>query len=106
VLKRTEKSADVFWLEGFYEQNADRWKEASALTWVNKNSPPFLFINSSQLRFHAGCNDMVAKLTEYGIYTEVHKLEDAPHSYWLFHPWFEPTTAYIETFLKKVFSIK
>jgi hypothetical protein len=103
AVARTDYSADVFWLGGFYQQIPDRWKEASALSWVNPETPPFLFINSSQSRFHAGCADMVNRLNQYGIYNEVYKLEDAPHSYWLFDPWFDPTVSYIETFLNKVF---
>jgi acetyl esterase/lipase len=105
AVNRTENSADVFWFQGTYQQIPARWKEASALTWVDRNSPPFLFINSSQTRFHAGCGDMVSRLNQYGIYNEVRKLEDAPHSYWLFHPWFEPTVNYIALFLNKVFEI-
>jgi hypothetical protein len=103
AVKRNDKSADVFWLEGFYEQNVEKWKEASALHWVSKTSPPFLFINSSQTRFHAGCTEMIAKLNEYGVYSEVHNLEGSPHSYWLFHPWFDPTTDHIAKFLERVF---
>lgn len=103
-VRRTEYSADVFWLEGFYDQIPDKWKEASALTWANKNTPPYLFINSSQTRFHGGCNEMVDKLNSFGIYNEVHKLEGSPHSYWLFHPWFDPTVKYMDEFLKKVFN--
>lgn len=106
AVKRTENSADVFWLQGTYQQLPKRWKEASALTWVNRNAPPFLFINSSQTRFHAGCANMVSRLNSFGIYNEVHKLEDAPHSYWLFEPWFEPTVNYMTSFLNKVFEIK
>jgi acetyl esterase/lipase len=106
AVKRTENSADVFWFEGFHHQIPERWKEASALTWVNKNSPPFLFINSSQTRFHAGCADLVKRLNEHGIYNEVHKLEGAPHSYWLFDPWFDPTVDYLVSFLNKVFEIE
>jgi pectinesterase len=106
AIKRTENSADVFWLEGFYEEIPNRWKEASALTWVNHDSPPFLFINSSQTRFHAGCAKMVDRLNAYGIYNEVHSLEGAPHSYWFFDPWFEPTTTSIVKFLNKVFNKK
>jgi acetyl esterase/lipase len=102
AMKRTENSADVFWLQGFYENIPNRWKEASALTWVNRDSPPFLFINSSQTRFHAGCAALVDRLNQYGIYNEVHALEGAPHSYWLFHPWFDPTTKYIVDFLNTV----
>jgi acetyl esterase/lipase len=106
AVARTENSADVFWFQGTYEKIPERWKEASALTWVDRNAPPFLFINSSQTRFHAGCADMVARLNQYGIYNEVHKLEDAPHSYWLFEPWFGPTVNYISEFLNKVFDIE
>lgn len=104
AVKRTANSADVFWLEGFYNEIPDRWKEASAITWVNKNSPPFLFINSSQTRFHAGCKETIDKLNQYKIYSEVHQLQDAPHSFWLFNPWFEPTVNYMATFLNKLFN--
>ena len=103
AVKRTENSADVFWLEGFYENNMERWKEASALHWVNKQSPPFLFINSSQTRFHAGCKQMVDELNSFGIYNEVQNLKASPHSFWLFHPWFNPTIEYITNFLDNVF---
>jgi pectinesterase len=103
ALKRNENSADVFWLGGFFEDNPERWKEASAISWVTKNSPPFLFINSKQTRFHAGCKEMVEKLETLGVYSEVQRL-DAPHSYWLFHPWFNPTVRYIVEFLNRIFN--
>jgi acetyl esterase/lipase len=106
AVERTENSADVVWLQGSYQEIPQRWKEASALHWVDKNAPPFLFINSSQTRFHAGCADMVNRLNGFGVYNEVHKLEDAPHSFWFFHPWFDPTVKYISDFLNKVFSLK
>ncbi|HET9053532.1 MAG TPA: alpha/beta hydrolase, partial [Cyclobacteriaceae bacterium] len=105
AVKRTENSADVFWLEGSYETIPERWKEASAITWVSVNDPPFLFINSSQTRFHAGCARMAAQLKNHNIYTEVKTLEGAPHSYWLFHPWFEPTVQHITGFLNHVFKL-
>ncbi|MCW5912347.1 MAG: alpha/beta hydrolase [Cyclobacteriaceae bacterium] len=104
ALPRTENSADVFWLEGFYEQNKEKWQQASALTWVSKQSPPFLFINSSQTRFHAGHAQMVKQLNKFGIYNHTVKWNDAPHSFWLFHPWFDPTVNAIEEFLKHVFN--
>jgi acetyl esterase/lipase len=106
AVKRNENSADVFWLQGSYAEIPERWIEASALYWVDKSAPAFLFINSSQTRFHAGCADMVNRLNEYGIYNEVHKLEDAPHSFWFFHPWFDPTVKYMVGFLNKVFDMK
>jgi pectinesterase len=102
-LKRTPNSADVSWFEGTYETNPKRWTEASPLTWVDRDAPPFLFIYSSQTRFHAGCTSMSERLNQYGVYNEIHKLEDAPHSYWFFHPWFDPMIDYITDFLNKVF---
>ncbi len=61
-----------------------------------------LFINSSQPRFHAGRDEVFKKLDGYCIYSEVHAFDDAPHSFWLFDPWLEPTGAFIVQFLDKV----
>jgi pectinesterase len=106
ALTRNDYSADVFWLEGYCDTIPDKWRQASALHWVGQASPPFLFINSSQTRFHAGCEEMAERLNALGVYNEVHKLEGSPHSYWLFHPWFDPTVNYMEVFLNKVFAEK
>lgn len=105
AVKRTENSADVFWLDGSYEAIPERWKEASAITWVSPNDPPFLFINSSQTRFHAGCAAMAEQLKKNNIYAEVKTLDGAPHSYWLFDPWFESTVQHITSFLNNVFKL-
>jgi acetyl esterase/lipase len=101
AVKRTAQSADVFWLEGHYDSIPDKWKAASALHNVTRKSPPYLFINSSQTRFHAGCKSMVANLNSLGIKSEVVALKDAPHSYWLFEPWFTPMTESIVDFLNQ-----
>lgn len=103
AVKRNAFSADVFWLGGAYDSIPDIWRNASALYHVDKHTPRFLFINSSQTRFHAGCRQMVEKLKSLNIDAQVVKLEDAPHSYWLFHPWFEPMTNHIIVFLDNVF---
>lgn len=103
ALQRTESSADVLWLGGFYNDIPERWKEASAITWVSRNDPPMLFINSSQTRFHAGCKRMVEKRDALNLSSEVQTLNDAPHSYWLFEPWFEPAVKHIVKFLNKTF---
>lgn len=91
------------WLGGTYEEKPDIWKEASALTYVSKNTPPCLFINSSNPRFHAGWDDMIKELNGLGIYSEVHTFPDTPHPFWFFHPWFEPTVKYTLEFLDKMF---
>ena len=91
------------WLDGSRETNWKNWKGASPLEYVDKNTPPTLFINSSQPRFHAGRDDMIAILNEHGIYSEVHTLPESPHSFWLMHPWFQTTLNFTVEFLNKVF---
>lgn len=97
------KVADL-WLGGLRDENFKNWKEASPLEYVGENTPPTLFINSSRPRFHAGRDDMVKLLNENGIYSEIHTLEDAPHSFWLLEPWFQPTLDYTVSFLNKIFN--
>ena len=90
------------WLGGLKEENYKNWKLASPLEYVDKNSPPIVFINSAQDRFHAGRDDMIRLLESYQIYSEVHTLKESPHSFWLLHPWFEPTLEYCLRFLKRI----
>lgn len=90
------------WLGGYKNEIPEIWKEASPLEYAGKNTPPTIFINSAQPRFHAGRDDMLKILDEYHIYNEVHTLENSPHSFWLVHPWFEPTLNYTVSFLNSV----
>lgn len=90
------------WLGGDYTQVPEVWEEASALSHVDENTPPVLFIGSSFPRFLAGRKDMVEVLDKYDIYSETHVFEEAPHSFWLFNPWFKPTVKYVEEFLNRV----
>ena len=99
--KRT--SAATYWFGYPKKDNPELWKQASALTHVGKHSPPYLFLNSSVARMHAGREDFIKELNKYGTYSETHEFEGAPHSFCLFDPWFEPTVKYIDEFLKKVF---
>jgi acetyl esterase/lipase len=91
------------WLGGTYEQQPGNWEEAAALNHVDASAVPVLFINSSIPRFHAGRDDMIRKLDSSGIYSEVHTIDDTPHPFWFFHPWFERTMQYANIFLKKIF---
>ncbi|OLY92117.1 Acetyl esterase/lipase [Cnuella takakiae] len=99
--KRT--SAATYWFGYGKDARPEIWKEASALTHVGPHTPPTLFLNSSVDRMHAGRDDYRKVLDQYGIYSEVHQFEGAPHGFPLFQPWFEPTVQYIDEFLKKVF---
>lgn len=91
-------------LGGTYIERPAIWKEASALSHVSKHSPPILFINSSNPRFHAGRDDMISRLDSLHIYSEVYTLNNTPHPFWLFHPWFQPAIDYSVNFLKHVFA--
>lgn len=90
------------WLSGSREENYHNWKEASPLEYVNGSAPPILFINSSQPRFHAGRDDMITILDMHHIYSEVHTLDESPHSFWLMQPWFDTTLTHVINFLNKV----
>ena len=91
------------WLGGTYEQQPEIWKEASALEHIDNKTAPFLFINSSNLRFHAGRDDAIKKMDSLHIYSEVHTLDDTPHPFWFFNPWFNQIINYIDAFLRKQF---
>jgi len=94
---------DALWLGGIYEERNEIWKEASSLYWVSKQSPPVCFINSSIPRFHNGRDEMIEKLNQLGIYSEVHTIPETPHPFWLFHPWFKTTVNYTVAFLDRIF---
>ena len=100
-----EGTAAALWLGGNYEEKPEVWKEASALTHTDNNTPPTLFINSSKGRFHAGRDDMIVILNQYKIYNEVRTFENAPHSFWFLNPWFDETVNTTTQFLNKVFKI-
>ena len=99
----SEGEMAAFWLQGTSAENPENWKNASALTHTDKNTPPILFINSSVTRFHAGRDDMIAILNQNHIYNEVHTIKDTPHSFWFFQPWFDETVLYTTQLLDKIF---
>lgn len=97
-----ESTYAAYWLGGDRNVNLKDWKAASPLEFVDKNTPPTLFINSSQPRFHAGRDDMMKKLKIYNIPTEFHEIKDTPHSFWSAEPWFTETLNLTIDFLNKV----
>jgi len=99
----TKPSAGKLWFGYSFKENPSVWKEASPLNQVNEKTAPIIFINSSQNRFHAGRDEMIEKLKSLNIYYEVQTIPDTPHTFWLFHPWFETTVNYTVTFLNYIF---
>jgi len=103
-LPRTAQSADVFWLEGTFEDRPGRWKEASPIFYVDRNSPPIVFITSGQPRFTAGMHEMMNLLKLNNIDFRHHHFENTPHSFWLFEPWFSKMSDCIATDILNFFS--
>nr|WP_294782913.1 alpha/beta hydrolase [uncultured Flavobacterium sp.] len=99
----SEGDMAAFWLGGKSDEIPENWKNASALSHTDKNTPPILYICSSIPRFHAGRDDMIKILNENKIYNEVHTIPDSPHSFWFYEPWFTETISYTTRFLDKVF---
>ena len=97
-----KKSAGALWFGTTFNQNSEKWIEASPIQYVGENTPPMLFVNSVLPRFHFGRDSVIAILNKHKIYSEVHTIENTPHPFWLCHPWFEPTVGYMVGFLDKV----
>lgn len=101
--KPNKVSYMALWLGGRYQELPKLWQEVSPLEYTGPQTPPTLFVNSSNARFHAGRDDFVAMLKKNNIYSEVHTLPETPHPYWLFHPWFDNTRELVVRFLNRVF---
>ncbi len=93
---------DMQWLGGTFAERPDNWRAASPVYHVGPRSAPVCYINSSLERFHQGRDEQIALMDRYDIYNEVHTLDDTPHTFWLFHPWFGTTVDIMDGFLKKV----
>ncbi len=92
-------SAAHRWFGASYKEKPELWREASPITYVGKSTPPIIFINSSMAYYHAGRDSMILELKKFGIHYEVRTLPGTPHTFWLFHPWFETTLKYTLDFL-------
>ena len=90
------------WLGVSHIENPEIWAKASPINYIDRNSIPTLFINSSRNRFSAGKDEAILKFKEYDIYYEVHTFENTTHGFWLFHPWFNQTVDFTISFLDKV----
>lgn len=106
-LKRQANSPDVEWLGGTFEEKPLTWKEASPIFWARKESVvPMLFLNGGFSRFHAGQDEPVGMLKEWGAAYEVHPFDIKMRPFWLFRPRVDQTVDYVDAFLKKAFQRK
>lgn len=96
-------SAAAVWFGGSYTEKRDLWHQASPTYYVGESSPPILFLNSAQARFHVGRDEMIAKLNIYGVPSKVVTLPNTPHTFWLYEPWIKPAAAVVVDFLDEQF---
>lgn len=97
------RSSAGSWFGGSYAEKRDLWHDASPTYYVGEGSPPILFLNSAQERFHVGRDEMVAKMKIYGISSRVVTLPDTPHTFWLYEPWIKPAARVVVAFLDEQF---
>lgn len=100
--ENTKMPVDAIWLGGTYSEKPENWQNASALSHISERSVPVCFVNSSIPRFHNGRDELRQKLDSLNIYSEIHELDDTPHTFWLFHPWYETTVNYVVDFMRKL----
>jgi acetyl esterase/lipase len=103
-IERKPNAPDINWLGGSFLEKPEVWKDASSIYWATENSPPILFINSAFPKYHAGQNELIGMMNEWGIYTEVVKTKIKAHTFWLFEPWITKITDDMYQFLNKVFN--
>lgn len=105
-LSKNKIPSAVKWFGGIFEDKQEAWINASPIYHITEKSAPVCFINSSIPRFHAGRDAAIEKLSKYKIYTAVYSIDDTPHTFWLFHPWFTITVDYMTDFLNNVLEVK
>ncbi len=99
-----EGSAAAAWLGGTLAEKPEIWTEASPLSHVIEKSAPTLFIASQHKRFQAGRQDMIKMLDKYSIYSQTQIIDNSPHTFWMFDPWFDPVVGYITRFINQQFN--
>lgn len=100
------QSAAGAWFGGNYAEKRDLWHDASPTYYVGETTPPVLYLNSAQERFHVGRDEMMAKLAIYGIPTKTVTLANTPHTFWLYEPWIKPAAEVVVEFLDEHFNTR
>jgi|GEM_PF-1362854 len=95
--------ASVWWLGYPRTQRRDLWEAASPLTYATNNTVPFIFLNSSLKRMHAGRDDFKKLMDAKGVRVKIISFADTPHSFCLYRPWFGKVVAEITGFLKEIY---
>ncbi|WP_250461491.1 alpha/beta hydrolase [Microbulbifer litoralis] len=95
---RAQTSASRF-LGGRFEKIPQTWRRASPLNYLDRQSPPLLALSGDNPRFSAGIENVEAQAGALGIPFRHHHYTGAPHSFWLFEPWFGQVVEQLDEFL-------
>ncbi len=94
-------AAPTRFLGGSYAERASIWREASAIFHVGAGSAPTLFLcSTAKTPILPGRPEMCARLKQSGVACDLVVVPNTPHPFWLMNPWFEPTVAEIDRFLR------
>lgn len=94
--------ASAWWLGYRRTERLDLWQAASPLTYADHNTVPFLFLNSSVKRMHAGRDDFKKMMIQRGITVKVIEYPDTPHSFCLYRPWFPKVVSDVTAFIHQI----
>lgn len=89
------------WLGGDHATQPDRWRAASAASYVGPASPPTLILGSAYPRFTAGRATVQAALDRHGIRNRFVRFDGAPHTFWLYDPYLPRVVDQIDRFLRE-----
>lgn len=102
LIDSAEHKPSPYWeyVHGIYREHRATWVAASPILYVSPRSAPTLFLDSTTTQpVLAGREEMAERLRILGIDTATVTLPDTPHTFWLFHPWFERVVAETDAFL-------
>nr|WP_246395211.1 alpha/beta hydrolase [Microbulbifer rhizosphaerae] len=96
---RPVTSASAF-LGGRFEVIPNTWRRASPINYLKAGSPPLLALSGENPRFTAGIETISVQAKILGVPFRHHHYAGAPHSFWLFEPWFSQVEAQLARFLQ------
>ena len=94
--------ASADWIGYPRTERLDLWTQASPFTYTDRNTAPFLFLNSAVERMHAGRDDFKKVMDQKHVYVEIKNFPDTPHSFCLYEPWFNSVVDDIIAFVQKI----
>lgn len=111
LVERVEKAAGTPRGDGVLDfmdgktpsQDESRYREASPLTHLSEKTPPMLFIDGEFDRPKLRYTEFWQKLDNLDIEHEFVTMPKAPHPFWVYEAWFEPTVDAVDVFLTKHF---